>query len=475
LAGLLLSREAFGQISGPGGALANEEARRRIRDERSQRDRSSEGFLAYPTAPRQRVYVDWGGWVDFNYTNFRSLDRRRDLGYEDLRTWVGASLDNSHSVYARIRTVNINWGRGDSFDGRDDDVVEPKVDVLYYNLNIRNALATYYGIDLPMELQMTVGRQFITLGQHWLYFQRNDAVLLEGQAGPFDFKTFAAQSIRQDDNFDQTTPKSSESQRFFYGGQVTYKYIPNHDPYFMWLIQKDQSGDLFKETVVKYDYDSCYLGLGSTGVVIPKFESLKYFAEGVWEGGQSRSVNRLRTLSGTEDIDAWAYDFGLNYYFDHTTKPKVGLEYGHASGDGDRGSVTNTVGGNQIGTSDTGFLGMGFMETGYSFAPLFSNLQFLKYDASFKPLSCLQNKGLKNMTLGSAVYHYWKDDASGLMSDARSDTTSKDLGQELDFFADWQVASDLRLTVQYGIFYPGQSLTESKNSDYLSVGILFNF
>lgn len=454
------------------GSLANEEARRRLRHERLAREQAAAGFLELPEAPRQRFVFDYGGFVDFNYTNFRALRRRREVGYQDLRFWMSAELDNVQSVYARLRTMNVNWGSGDSFDGNDDDFVEPEVDILFYNLDVTGALRTYYGVDLPMDLTMRAGRQFITLGRGWLYFQRNDAILLDGRLGEFEVEAFAAKSLLHDDNFDVTAPRFDDSERYFYGGQIAYNGLRNLRPYGMWLFQRDQSGSLFADPVFKFDYDSNYLGAGVEGAFTPQWT---WYAEGVRQWGESTSADLIRGLSKKDDIDAWAFDLGTEYYFDHPATPRVGLEYALATGDPDRGSITNTLGGNRLGTDDESFLAFGFMETGYSFAPRFSNLQFLKADGSIRPWGGHEDRIWRELTVGAAFYQYWKDRSQGVVSDVRVDRSSSELGQELDFYIDWQVQSDLRLTVQYGIFFPGQSLTQMRDTDYLSVGVLFNF
>ncbi len=385
-----------------------------------------------------------------------------------------ADFDNVHSGYIRLRNLNLNWGSGDALDGNDSDHIGPKVDLFYYQLDIDEALRTYWGKQVDFDMQLRAGRQFITLGRGWLYLQRNDAVQLDGSVGLWDYKAFVANSITSDDNIDASAPDPDHSNRWFYGGEVGYTIQGRmrHRPYAMVLVQRDQSGTEFHDPVLKYDYDSEYYGGGITGWVTPQVE---YFAEGVIQRGKSTAANRAATLTHHEDIDSCAWNIGMNWYPRHPMNPRLGLEFARATGDSDRGHPSLTIGGNAIYTRDRSFHGFGFMDTGYAFAQEFSNLQFISYGADVQPLAQSDSPLLRRLKLGTKVYHLWKDEADGGTTHPLDDRSSSNLGHELDFYLDWQLRSDLKLTVQYGIYFPGQSITETADAASLSGGRLFSF
>jgi hypothetical protein len=222
--------------------------------------------------------------------------------------------------------------------------------------------------------------------------------------------------------------------------------------------------DIFQD----YDYDSQYVGLGSHGqLVLP---GLRYYGEAIWECGLSSPSG---FPAGHEEIDAFALDAGLDYYFNVHTKPRVGVEYALGSGDSERISPTNTIGGNPPGTEDDNFLYFGFINTGDSLAARLSNLQFLRLGGSFRPFE--GNPCLDHLELGTNLFRYWKDEARAGISDFRADRASGDIGTELDLFLYWQVLSDLALGIRFGTFFPGDAYSHDSPRDFFVTTVTYSF
>ena len=178
----------------------------------------------------------------------------------------------------------------------------------------------------------------------------------------------------------------------------------------------DQQEERPKDWFRNYDYDSWYIGLGSTGEVLT---NLRYGTEWVIEGGSSQLD---KWPAERKDIHAWAFDNVLDYMPHWRMQPRFIGEYMFASGDGDRPvSPTDVLGGNSSGRT-TGFVGFGYRDTGLSFGPLLSNVHIWRMGAAFKPLEKIEF--LRNFETGTDWFLYARNHSSGAVSDVPPTSTA---------------------------------------------------
>ena len=144
----------------------------------------------------------------------------------------------------------------------------------------------------------------------------------------------------------------------------------------------------------------------------------------------------------------------------------VELETLLATGDNDRITATDTVGGNRVGTTDTGFNSLGFANTGLAFAPALTNLAAVRLGARSSPFP--EGDAFDRLRLGADAFVFFKMDSNAPIDEPTSDDAW--LGFEIDFFATWRITSDLSIGARYGLFVPGSAI----ENDDLRHFVLFN-
>src|SRR5205823_8868133 len=87
-----------------------------------------------------------------------------------------------------------------------------------------------------------------------------------------------------------------------------------------------------------------------------------------------------------DQIQAWAVDGRLDYLLPDERRTRLSAELILASGDDDRGTTSNTFGGNKPNTNDRAFNAFGLLNTGLAFAPAVSNLLAVRLGGSTFPL-----------------------------------------------------------------------------------------
>ncbi|MDQ7779611.1 MAG: alginate export family protein, partial [Planctomycetota bacterium] len=168
----------------------------------------------------------------------------------------------------------------------------------------------------------------------------------------------------------------------------------------------------------------------------------------------------------------------FNYYPKCQFRPNFSLQYLHGSGDENRMSVTNTIRGNLGNTDDENFLYFGHVLTGYSLAPAVSNINIIRFGASANFLEKCET--FKDMEVGFNYFNYWKDEREGGISDFRAlvrlgRPENRDIGDELDFYLNWRIFSDLTFTVRYGTFWTGDAYEDDVRRDFLALGLTLSF
>lgn len=425
-----------------------EEERRREMDERARANADL----------KQDFLWEFGGWFHGELTRLDDQPDRdhRTYRYADLRLWGEVVFEQRYTAYLRLQSDYIDFNKGDQFAGEHDNVVHPLVvDEAYLDADF-----SWDGT----ELKARAGRQFESLGRGLLLNGVAYAGHLSWSAGPFSARLVLAHTIPHDDDIDQSLPNPRDSHRGFFGVEADWIFTGDHRLYFMGLVEHDFNGE--NEFGQKWDYNANYLGLGARGSVTG---DLSYAVELVYEFGQTAGAGSTEM----DPIRAFAATVSLDYVLRIDTSPILVLEYMFGSGDSDRGSVTDVASGNTSGTNDEGFLSFGFLQTGFSLFPRLSNIHILKLGGSFHPLESVE--AARYLEVGAYFYYYRKAEAGQPISDPRSFRDDADIGKEFDLFLRWRIFSDLGLSVNYGLFMPGNAYDEKSNRGFISAGLSYSF
>jgi len=415
-----------------------------------------------------RLAVDYGGWINFRYDDYHDDDNdsstEDSLDYTssgDIRLWMKASLKsppsasykNEHSLYVRLKDLHIDSRPEDINGGYDHD--GPHLDYGYFTIDFR-----------PYWFE--IGRRYFSMGQGISYGNLHDGIELRGELEYWTLRAIVSHTLPHEDHIDASVPGSyKKSDRIFYGVEGTYLGIPNQGVYGYVLVQRDSSPENPDDPLHDFTYDSEYFGLGAQGKIVA---TMHYWAEIMRETGESRIYDTMEK----KDINGWAVDLGITYDLDVYTHPNFTIEYAFGSGDADRTSVTDTLGGN-ISGDDRNFLYFGYLPSGYAFSPRLSNIHFIKAGVLLKPLE--KYRLFDNFTFGIDYYRYYKDKEAGGVSDADAIVSDDDLGSEIDLNISWQILSDLSCTLEYGHFEPGNAYPDSANDSevYFSIGVTITF
>jgi hypothetical protein len=299
-----------------------------------------------------------------------------------------------------------------------------------------------------------------------------DAVVVGGQFGDLNVRGLAAHSINSIDNIDRTAAVAQRLEREFYGAEIEVQGFEKHRPFAYALRAIDRT-----ETpagaipMQKYGYDCWYFGVGSRGILWNP--NWTYAGEVIWEHG--RGYADILTSPGPnqlEDVEAFAADVQINHYLGGVHKPRFSAQYTFASGDDDRLRPSDTFGGNVWGTNDNGFNAFGFRYTGYSFAPVVTNIHVLRFGFAFLPFP--ESEVFDQLELGTDVFGYASAETGGI-SDISAGVGSRSLGYEVDTHIFWRIVSDLSLVVRYGVFMPGEAFLDGTSRHSLYTGVTVSF
>lgn len=417
----------------------------------------------------QKVRVDWGGWFDWYYFNFDDGVRERTQRTYDVRLFAHVTADEGiHDGYARMRLGWVDWNSGDAYNSNDDDFIGPNLERGWYQFDITHALRKYGGVDSPVSLKLKLGRDFVQTGSAYAIAMPLDHVQLQAEYAGFETTALIGRTPGSTPNIDRSYPVASESNRVFWIFEERYKGFARHEPFVYYARQSDHTREDPIDLLQNYDYDSEYIGFGSTGEMV---RNLKYNTEWVIERGDSYGD---RKFLHRDEVKAWAFDQELEYLFSHRTKPRASLEYMFASGDSDRVfTPTNAEGGNRNDHVDRSFIGFGFRDTGLALAPRLSNIHIWRAGASFVPVPEVER--LKNLELGTNWFLYWKHKETAAISDPTANETSGYLGWEMDYYANYRITNDLSLTFRLGEFFPGEAYSETDPRYFFLAGLTWSF
>ena len=425
----------------------------------------------------KRAVLDWGGWVRGTVLDvYDNVDRNfdgRDDGRHTVRTgqlimWGHLNLDQSHQLYVRGRFEVEDWNEGTSYNGRDHDWLGPKLDRAWYDFRLSRALKAYGHEAGEVDVSLRMGRQYVKMGTGLALSTPLDALVLRAEGDGLTVSGLAGLSVPDAYNIDYSVPFDSKENRRYWGVQLNLTGWPDHEPFAYFFSQEDRDGGIQSQGQT-FGYDSQYAGIGSRGKFF--YRDLQYTVEMVSEQGKSYAYS---STPNRQSIKAWAFDSEVRYVSPDEDRSQVVLGYLLASGDPDRhlGPVT-TVGGNRLGTNDNSFNGWGYRNTGMVLAPRISNLGMIRLGASTFPgggVECL-----KELQIGADVLLYHKQHETAAMSDNLSTDPSNFVGTEVDIYAKWRVASDLALTLIYGVFVPGDAMVQQESRQQVFAGATVNF
>lgn len=416
----------------------------------------------------QRVDFDYGGWYSFYLMMWDDgVESSRTFRQHDVRPWGSLRLDQgAHEFYARLRLQFLDFNHGDAFDGNDDDTFGPNLDRGYYQFDLRQAMRAYAGQDIDGNIRFKVGRDFVQFGTGFALAYPMDHIAITAELGDFEVVGLGGMAVRSFPDIDRSRPDSGSTERNFWGTQITYTGFEKHRPFVYAFWNKDQKTRPWFVRLQDFDYDTYYLGLGSTGEL---FRNLRYATELVFEGGDSYGDRRFLQK---DDVEAWAYDLQLEYTWQRKFSPRIIGEYMFASGDGNRANPTNAIGGNRRG-NDTSFSGFGWRDTGLSFAPRLSNVHIWRLGGAIKPFEDI--RALRELEIGTDWFLYSKHHRDGGVSDFTADRGSSYLGWEMDYFLNWRITSDLSYTARFGTFFPGGSFSDQTTRTFFLTGVTWSF
>ncbi|MCH8807643.1 MAG: alginate export family protein [Planctomycetes bacterium] len=414
------------------------------------------------------VDFQYGGWFDYYVFHFDDGSQQSRLFQRPgLAVWTRLRLDQgAHEFFARMRLTYNYFKRGDEID-RQQDWVGPNFDRAWYQVDVGRALRLTDPSD-PFQFQVRIGRQEVQFGNGYVLDMPLDAVRFDARLRDFRLTGLFAKTIASTPNVDRSPPVQGHSERNFFGVQLTYEGLGDHEPFAYALWNQDHTRERPSAFLQEFDYDSQYFGVGSRGTFA---RNLHYWTEWVYETGHSFGDG---AYIRRDVVDAWAWDVGLEYLFDHEMHPRLAFEYMFASGDRDRQfSPTSAMGGNRNDRSDTSFVGFGFRDTGLSAAPVLSNIHVWRVGASFMPLRRVEL--FEHFELGTNWFLYYKNRRGAAISDPTADRFSGYVGWEIDTFLNWRLSSDLSWTTRWGVFFPGKAYSDRDTRHFLLSGLTWSF
>lgn len=446
----------------------------------------------------ERARLDYGAEVTYAFMAIDETDQTTHLLHRiDGRLFALANFDEVHQFYGRLRFDYRHYHEGDSFTDDDYELEYPLSDRYWYRFDYRQAVRSSEGVTPKDNLIVQVGRQYVQwasgltfsdelyAARGWLELD-GPKIELEGLFGYTPESSFI-------DIDSSRTSYDGDTQRFFFGGMLTYTGLRNHEPYIFYLGQRDNNDEdngfvstpnpLFPPlepefiiTPFNTHYDSDYFGVGSTGRLF--WPQLRYKAEFVYQQGMTLSspigfgVDPADPLT-EDDIEAWAARAELKWQFQDDNLSHLVFETILASGDDDRFlDSTNTFGGNLAGTTDHAFNAFGYADTGLAFAAPISNLMMFRMGGATYPLR--NHLTYQKLLTGVNLFVMNKMDRDAPLDEAT--TNNRYLGFETDVFVDWQITSDVTLRFRYGIFFPGSGIDGDRDPrNFLYTGVTYGF
>jgi len=410
----------------------------------------------------------WGGWLEYYLFHFDDgVQSQRVFQRPSLSLWTRVTLDDeAHEIFARLRVNYEHFQPGDEYR-RQDDWVGPNLDRGWYRVDVGRALRLT-SPDSLVGLDVKVGRQETRFGTGYVLDRPLDAVIAKLRVDDWAVRGLFGKAIASYPNVDRSRSVSDHSARRFWGVELAYEGWDEHVPFAYVLWNDDFVDERPKSRFQDYAYDTRYFGLGSRGTLGP---SWTYWAEAVYENGRSFGDGQYIRR---DEVDAWAWDLGIEKRWQHPMRPRATLEYMFASGDPDRLlSPTNARGGNRGDREDTSFVGFGYRDTGISAAPALSNVHVWRAGASLTPF--VTEPAFEDLEIGTNWFLYHKHHSRAAISDPTAGNFEGFVGWEMDYFINWRFDADLSWTIRWGAFFPGDAYSDRGMRSFLFTGLTWSF
>jgi len=467
----------------PAFALAQAEVERF--DRTLQQIQADQRLLINPDLPiTERTFLDYGGFTDAQWISFDDYKGKTHAFWqEDLVGYLHAELDGANEVFFRGRLYHRDFNPGDTVLTHGNDI-DGTIERAFYRFDLAQYESAYHGKQIDGDLSIKLGRDLVIWGDGLTLNEPLDAGVFDLSKGRFSVEMLAGITPRDSADFDSSRPSfDSKTSRGFYGGIATV-HIGQQKPFVFVLDQRDYNKEqIFASATdssvipTRFAYNSHYIGIGSNG---PLTDRLSYGVEGVYEGGNTLSnsystsaAGETSPISQTRDpIEAYAVDGRLDYAIPDEHATRLSLEAILASGDHDRDSTTNTLGGNKPGSKDRAFNAFGLLNVGVAFAPPLSNLIALRLGASTFPAASSELLG--HLQIGTDLFLFGKANSDAPIDEPSNDNTY--LGFEPDLYFNWGITSDVTLATRYGIFVPGDGIAgDHQVRQFLYSGLTFSF
>ncbi|HYD01210.1 MAG TPA: alginate export family protein, partial [Phycisphaerales bacterium] len=392
----------------------------------------------------------------------------------ELTLYGRLNIDGVHGFYARAQFTHRDFTEGDSFDGRGDRWIQPFADRYWYEFDLRRALDVYHHEQTDANLNVRAGRQFVDWASG---LALSEALYAVRSTIEFDRRNRLELlvGITADHTADFDTSRlgyDAKTRRVYYGGLFSHTFDKGDEAFAYALRMTDHNSEdrsrIGGLSNVSFQREGVYLGIGAKGSLSDRW---LYLVEGIYLTGDSASDPLLGPQT-REDLNAWAGRLQFTYAVRDEQDTRFQIELLAASGDPDRRSASDTVGGNAPGTDDRGFASLGFAFTGVAFAPSLTNLVSLRAGAATFPFR--SSDTFHDLQLGADLICSFKYNRDGAVDEPT--TSDRYLGTEADVYANWRVTSDLALTARYGVFFPGSAIPEPDDvRHFVYLGVTLSF
>jgi hypothetical protein len=436
--------------------------------------------------PGQRAYFDYGGYFSFGYIFLQ--DQREDthvLRQYDVTGFARLNLDNVHEFYVRGSAGYRDFNDADSFDGRGDETIDPDFDRAFYKLDLARSAQIAHGRASNQICTLQIGRDLAYWGNGLVLSVPLDGAMFRIGSDRLEAEFLGGVTPVRTVDFDPSRPNFDHHTRRGFFGAMLRSRVGEHRLFAYALSQRDMNGDddlsrapdPTKDFRVAYEYNSYYVGAGSSGSLADRW---LYGVEAVFEGGSGLSnkiiIAHFPDISTSpqskETIQAWAVDARLDFLAGDARNTRIGAELVLASGDPDRTLSTSTIGGNRPGTVDHAFNSFGLLNTGLAFAPAVSNLAMVRVGISTFPFS--DSSMADRLQVGTEFFTYAKMRSGGGI-DQPTDSR-RYLGVEPDLFLNWQVSHDVTFSLRYGVFFPSDdNFPDSSARQFFLAGVTYAF
>ena len=433
----------------------------------------------------ERLVLDYGGATRFGFYGIDDENSSTHiLRQSDTTFYLRAELDGTHRFFGRMRLLYNDWNSGDSFDDDGDELEAPIADRYWYQFDLRGAALADRGEYLANNLNLRIGRQFTRWGTGLTLSNVLYAALVDVELDDFGIIGLVGLTPSTGTvDFDGSRPGfDNDTDRAYYGGSFEYRGWAQIRPYVSFLVQRDENDrDAFTFNIgnisfpTQFNYDSEYLAFGARGTLGPQ---ITYRFELVHETGEGMSNSfdpstGLAVAQTREDIDAWAGQFTLTWLKRDEADTRVEFEILAGSGDDDRVDSSDTFGGNMPGTDDNAFNSLGYANTGLALAPEVSNLLMFRLGASWSPPGHMLESDSLRLGVQGFIFSKLDEDAP---INVHTDNNSF-IGGEIDFVVDWQVTSDINASLRYGLFLPGDAMSDGEDDPrhFFYMGVSYAF